>query len=187
MKQYFFPALKMTLASIIICVVFYTLLILGIAQLVPGKGEGQVAIQNGIVKGYLLEGQSFTHDNYFQGRPSAAGYNAAGSSGSNKGPSNSEYLQIVKDRIDSFLVHNPQIKREEIPAELVTASGSGLDPHISTKSAIIQVPRIAKIRNLSSEKINHIIDSTKENPLLGLFGTETVSVLALNLALDNIK
>lgn len=187
MKQYFFPALKMTLASIIVCVVLYTLLILGIAQLVPGKGEGQVVSQNGIVKGYLLEGQSFTQDNYFQGRPSAAGYNAAGSSGSNKGPSNPDYLQVVKDRIDSFLVHNPQIKREDIPADLVTASGSGLDPHISTKTALIQVPRIAKSRNLTSEKINHLIYSTKEKPLLGLFGTETVSVLALNLALDNLK
>jgi K+-transporting ATPase ATPase C chain len=85
------------------------------------------------------------------------------------------------------LVHNPQIKRSEIPAELVTASGSGLDPHISTKTALIQVPRIAKSRNLTTEKINLLIDSTKEKPFLGLFGTETVSVLALNLALDNLK
>ena len=136
---------------------------------------------------YENVGQSFTNDNYFYSRPSAVGYNAAGSGGSNKGPSNPDYLAEVQARIDTFMVHNPEVKKSEIPSDLVTASGGGLDPNISVQAAKVQVKRIAKIRNLNEATINQLIEQQTEKPLLGLFGTEKINVLKLNLALDNLK
>jgi K+-transporting ATPase ATPase C chain len=187
MKQHILPALKLTLLCVIIFCGAYSLLILGIAQAAPNKGEGQTITINGQVKGYSLEGQSFTQDKYFNGRPSAAGYNAAGSSGSNKGPSNPDYLKDVQSRIDSFLVHNPSVPKGNIPSELVTASGSGLDPDISLQGAMVQVVRIAKTRNISEEKINALVSQQTQKPLLGLFGTEKINVLQLNIELDKLK
>ena len=185
MKQHILPARKLTILCIILFCGLYTLLILGIAQIAPSKGEGQVVSLNGKIVGYKLEGQNFTADKYFNGRPSAAGYNAAGSSGSNKGPSNPEYLKTVNDRIDSILVHNPTITKAEIPADLVTSSGSGLDPDISLQSAKIQVNRIAKIRNLDKDKINALVEQQKYRSLFN--GIEKLNVLKLNLALDELK
>jgi K+-transporting ATPase ATPase C chain len=187
MKKQINQALKITALSIIVCCILYSLLILIIAQAAPNKGEGQTLIVNGEVRGYLYEGQSFTQDKYFNGRPSAVSYNAASSSGSNKGPTNPDYLKDVQARVDSFLVHNPGKHKSEIPSELVTASGSGLDPDVSILGAMIQVDRIAKSRNLSSETINKLIIQQKERPFLGLFGTEKVNVLKLNIALNEIK
>jgi K+-transporting ATPase ATPase C chain len=187
MKIHILPALKLTLATILLCCIGYTLLILLFAQFSPNKAEGQTVSVNGVIKGYALEGQSFTQDKYFNGRPSAAGYNAAGSSGSNKGPTNPDYLKEVQTRIDSFLVHNPSIKKEDIPSDLVTASGSGLDPDISGKAAQVQIARIAKIRNLPEEKIKKLVAEKTKKPLLGLFGPEKINVLQLNIALDELK
>ena len=184
MKQHILPALRLTLVSLVFFCGLYTLLIAVIAQAAPAKGNGETILANGKIVGYKLEGQSFTQDKYFNGRPSAAGYNAAGSSGSNKGPSNPDYLKEVQSRIDTFLVHNPGIKKEEIPADLVTASGSGLDPDISPKSAYIQVERIAKARNISTEKIKTLIETSIEKPFVGI---ERVNVLQLNILLDQIK
>ena len=130
MKKNLIISLKLTLVMIILCAVLYPLLIAGIGKAAPGGGKGETVLVNGKVVGYEKIGQRFTEDKYFQGRPSAVDYNAAGSGGSNKGPSNPDYLQVVKDRIDSFLVHNPGVKKDEIPAEMVTASGSGLDPFL---------------------------------------------------------
>jgi K+-transporting ATPase ATPase C chain len=132
-------------------------------------------------------GQKFTEDKYFWGRPSAVDYNAAGSAGSNKGPSNPDYLKIVQDRMDSFLVHNPGIKKEEIPAEMVTASGSGLDPDISPAAAYIQMKRIAAVRSLPENKIQALIEAHIQKPLFGLFGPSKINVLKLNVALDEVK
>lgn len=185
MKQHILPALKLTLIFLIIFCGLYTLLILGIAQAAPNKGEGQILALNGKTIGYQLEGQSFTADKYFNSRPSAAGYNAAGSAGSNKGPSNPEYLKTVNDRIDSLLIHNPTITKAEIPADLVTASGSGLDPDISLQAAKIQVNRIAKLRNISSEKVTALIETQKYHSQFN--GIEKLNVLSLNLALDELK
>jgi K+-transporting ATPase ATPase C chain len=187
MKQQMLPALKLTLACMLLCCGAYTVLILGIAQFAPNKGEGNTISLNGQVKGYDLEGQGFTLDKYFNSRPSAAGYNAAGSSGSNKGPSNPDYLKEVNGRIDSFLVHNPSVKKEEIPAELITASGSGLDPDLSPEGALVQVARIAKTRNLPEDKIKELVNQQIQKPLLGFFGPEKVKILKLNLELDKIK
>ncbi len=187
MKIHILPALKLTLVTIVLCCIGYTLVILLAAQISPNKAEGQTISVNGVVKGYILEGQSFTQDKYFNGRPSAAGYNAAGSSGSNKGPTNPDYLKDVQSRVDSFLVHNPSIKKEAIPSELVTASGSGLDPDISTIAAQVQITRIAKIRNLPEEKIKTLITEKIKKTLLGLFGPERINVLELNIALDQLN
>jgi K+-transporting ATPase ATPase C chain len=165
----------------------YTLLIWGIAQASPNKGQGETISVNNKVVGYKLEGQNFTADNYFNSRPSAAGYNAAGSSGSNKGPSNPEYLKTVQGRIDSFMVHNPSVKKEDIPSELVTASGSGLDPDLSPEAAYIQAKRIAAVRRIPETAIQKLVDEHIEQPLLGLFGTSKINVLKLNIALDKLK
>jgi potassium-transporting ATPase KdpC subunit len=187
MKQHILPALKLTLVCIIIFVGIYSLIIWGVAQAAPNKGKGETITVNNKVVGYKLEGQNFTAGNYFNSRPSAVGYNAAGSGGSNKSPSNPDYLKQVQDRIDTFLVHNPSIKKEEIPAELVTASGSGLDPDLSAKGALVQVARIAKARNISPEKINQLVAQQTQKPLLGLFGTEKINILQLNIELDKLK
>jgi K+-transporting ATPase ATPase C chain len=187
MKQHFFPALRLTLVCIVVFMGLYTLLIWGIAQAAPGNGKGETVSVNNKVVGYKLEGQNFTADKYFNSRPSACGYNAAGSGASNKGPSNPDYLKDVQNRIDTFLVHNPSVKKEDIPSELVTASGSGLDPDLSPKGAYAQVPRIAKTRNISEEKINVLVAQQIQKPLLGLFGPEKVNVLELNIELDKLK
>ena len=142
---------------------------------------------NGKVVGYKLIGQKFTEDKYFWDRPSAVDYNAAGSGGSNKGPTNPDYLKDVQARIDTFLVHNPGIKKEEIPSELATASGSGQDPDLSPAAAYVQVKRIAAVRNIPAEKLNDLVKKHIAKPLAGLFGTERVNVLQLNIDLDNLK
>lgn len=184
MKKNLLIALKLTGIMIILCAVLYPLLIAGIGKATPGGGKGETVSVNGKVVGYEKVGQKFTDDKYFQGRPSAVDYNAAGSGGSNKGPSNPGYLQIVKDRIDSFLVHNPGIKKVEIPADLVTASGSGLDPHISPAAAYVQVKRIASIRGLAEDKVRTLVDQQVEKNVLG---PSVVNVLKINIALDNLK
>jgi K+-transporting ATPase ATPase C chain len=163
------------------------LLIAAIARLAPGSGKGETISVNGKIVGYANVGQKFTKDKYFNSRPSAVDYNAAGSAGSNKGPSNPDYLKTVQDRIDTFLVHNPGIKKEQIPADMVTASGSGLDPDISPAGAYVQVKRIATVRNLSEEKVKALVDAHVEKPFLRLFGPSKVNVLKLNVALDALK
>lgn len=182
MKKNLLISLKLTLIMLLLCAVLYPLLIAGIGKATPGGGKGETVSVNGKVVGYEKVGQKFTDDKYFWGRPSAVDYNAAGSAGSNKGPSNPDYLQIVQDRIDTFLVHNPGIKKEEIPADLVTASGSGLDPHISPVSAFVQVKRIARVRNLSEDKVKALVEQHIEKTFLG---PSVVNVLKLNVALDN--
>jgi K+-transporting ATPase ATPase C chain len=187
MKKYLLPSLKLTLVLLVLCSVLYPLFIAAVAKLAPGGGKGETLSVNGKVVGYKNIGQKFTDDKYFWSRPSAVAYNAAGSAGSNKGPTDSTYLATVKDRIDSFLVHNPSVKKSDIPSELVTASGSGLDPDLSPQGAYVQVPRIAKTRNISEEKIKALVAQQIQKPLLGLFGPEKVNVLELNIALDQLK
>src|SRR6478752_7101385 len=152
MKKYLLPSLKLTLVLLVLCSVLYPLLIALVGKATPGGGDGKTVQVNGKVVGYELIGQKFTDDKYFWSRPSAVDYNAAGSAGSNKGPTNPDYLKQVQDRIDTFIAHNPGIKKEDIPADLVTASGSGLDPDISPASAYVQVKRIAAVRQLTEDK-----------------------------------
>jgi K+-transporting ATPase ATPase C chain len=186
MKTNILPAIKLTVLSIILLMVIYPLALWGIAQLSPNNGKGEIVSQNGKTY-YSNIGQTFTQDQYFNSRPSAVGYNAAGSGGSNKGPSNTEYLAEVQARIDTFLLHNPGINKSEIPVDLITASGSGLDPDISVQAAKVQVKRIAKVRNVSETALQQLITQQTESPTFGLFGPEIINVLKLNLALDNLK
>ncbi|MEA5461139.1 K(+)-transporting ATPase subunit C [Arcicella sp. LKC2W] len=185
MKTNIIPAIRLTLFCAIFFSGIYTFSLLGIAKFASNGGKGEITTQNGKTY-YSNIGQLFTDDKYFNSRPSAVGYNAAGSAGSNKGPSNPVYLAEVQARIDTFMVHNPSVKRIEIPSDLVTASGSGLDPNISVQGAKIQIKRIAKVRSISEEKLLQLIDNQIEKPLFGLFGTAKVNVLKLNLALENI-
>jgi potassium-transporting ATPase KdpC subunit len=188
MKTYLMIALKMTFFTLIIFGLLYPLLVTGIAKLIARNGgAGEEVTINGKVVGFELIGQKFDEDRYFNSRPSAVDYNAAATGGSNKGPTNPDYLAQVQARIDTFLIHNPTIKKEEIPVDLVTASGGGLDPHISPANARVQIARIARIRNISVEKITALVNQHTETPLLGLFGTSRVHVLRLNIALDELK
>jgi K+-transporting ATPase ATPase C chain len=185
MKSNIIPAIRLTLVCLVVFIGGYTTLMLGIAQLAPNNGKGEIIIHNGKTY-YANIGQNFSDDKYFNSRPSAAGYNSAGSSGSNKGPSNPDYLAEIQARIDTFLIYNPEVAKAEIPSELVTASGSGLDPHISVQAAKVQVKRISKERNLSESDLITLIQENTEKPLLGLFGTEKINLLKLNLALNQL-
>ena len=180
-----FSILKFTLLTVILFAVIYPLAIYGIAQFAPNQGKGETISVNGKVVGYQKIGQKFDKPNYFWGRPSAVDYNAAGSAGSNKGPSNTEYLALVQKRIDTFLIVHPYLKKSEIPADMVTASGSGLDPNISPEGALIQVKRVAKERNLAETKVKALVESKINKPTV--MGTPTVNVLELNVALDQLK
>ncbi|HTN16912.1 MAG TPA: K(+)-transporting ATPase subunit C [Chitinophagaceae bacterium] len=186
MKANLLIALRLSIVSIVLCAGIYTLVVWGMAQLVPNKGKGFILTHKG-QSYYSNIGQSFTEDRYFNSRPSAVGYNAAGSGGSNKGPNNPEYLAQVQERIDSFMVHNPQVSRGQIPVDLITASGSGLDPDISEAAALVQVPRIAALRHIDVATLLSLVAQQKEKPLLGLFGPARINVLKLNIALDNIS
>jgi K+-transporting ATPase ATPase C chain len=183
----FWISIKLTLVMIVVCAVLFPLLVALIGKLAPNGGRGETVAVNGKVVGYANVGQKFTNDKYFWSRPSAVEYNAAGSAGSNKGPTNPDYLKTVQDRIDTFLVHNPGIKKEEVPAEMVTASGSGLDPDLSPAAAYVQVKRVAMVRGLTEEKVKTIVASHIEKPLLGMLGPSKVNVLKLNVALDELK
>jgi K+-transporting ATPase ATPase C chain len=187
MKKYLLPSLKLTLVLLIICSVIYPLFIAAVGKLTPGGGGGETVKVNGKVVGYAIVGQKFTDDKYFWSRPSAVDYNAAGSAGSNKGPTNPDYLKTVQDRIDTFLVHNPGIDKKDIPAELVTASGSGEDPDLSPAAAKVQIRRIATIRHMEESKITALVDEHTDGPLLGFIGPSKVNVLKLNVALDELK
>lgn len=186
MKDYIFPSIRITLVCLLFFSGIYTCIVIGIAQLAPNNGKGEIIVQQN-KKYYVNVGQKFTDEKYFYARPSAVDYNAAGAGGSNKGPSNPDYLKIVQERIDTFLVHNPGVKKGDIPSDLVTASGSGLDPHISVQAANIQVVRIAKIRGIPEGNIQQLILSNTEEPLLGVLGTQRINTLKLNIALDNLK
>ena len=145
---------------------------------------------NGKIVGAANIGQKFTKNTYFWGRPSAVDYKANASAGSNKGPTNAIYLKEVELRIDTFLVYHPYLKRSEVPVEMVTASGSGLDPDITPECAYVQAERVAKARGMSTEAVRSVVEEQIEKPLLGFFGPAKVNVLKLNVALDekvNIK
>jgi K+-transporting ATPase ATPase C chain len=187
MKSYIIQSVRLTVVLMVLLCGIYPLIVAFAGRYTDGKGGGEKILKNGKVVGYALLGQSFTKPEYFWGRPSAVGYNAAGSAGSNKGPSNSDYLKQVADRIDTLLKYNPTIIKADIPADMVTASGSGLDPNISEQGAIIQIKRIAAYRKLDERKVAELVVKNTQGPLLGLFGPSSVNVLKLNLALDELK
>jgi len=183
MKNNIIPAIRLTLVCLVFFCGLYTLAVYGVSRLAPESMSFTKTKQGH----YENVGQSFTGDHYFNSRPSAVNYNAAGSGGSNKGPGNPDYLKEVQARIDTFLVHNPGVRKEDIPSDLVTASGSGLDPNISVEGAFVQVKRISQIRGINESTINQLIEKQIEKPLLGFVGTQKINVLKLNIALDKIR
>ncbi|MBD1384384.1 K(+)-transporting ATPase subunit C [Mucilaginibacter rigui] len=187
MKSNIVKSIRITLVLTVILCVIYPVAISLAGKLSKGQGNGETITVNGKVVGYANIGQSFTKPQYFWGRPSVIGYNAAGSAGSNKGPGNPDYLKDVSNRIDTLLKYHPYLKRADIPAEMVTASGSGLDPDISPAAAKIQIQRVAKARGLDVEAVTALVNQHTESPLAGLFGPAKVNVLKLNVALDELK
>lgn len=181
-------SIKITLVFCVFFAVCYIFVLWVFAQVAgPNKGNAEVVTLNGKVVGAANVGQLFTKDIYFWGRPSAGDYTADASGGSNKGPTNEEYLAEVQARIDTILVHHPYLSKKEIPAEMVTASASGLDPNITRQCAYIQVKRVAQARGMNEPEVKAIVDKAIERPFLGLFGTEKINVLKLNVALDEAQ
>jgi K+-transporting ATPase ATPase C chain len=181
------PGLRINIFLTLVLGVIYPLAITGICQVVfPRQANGSLIAANGNVIGSELVGQNFTKPEYFQPRPSAAGndgYDATASGGSNYGPTNQKLIDRVKASVDKFRKENPDFQGP-IPADLVTASASGLDPHLSPDSVLAQVPRVAKARGISGDRLNQLVAQLTEPPDLGLLGEARINVLKLNLALD---
>ena len=181
------PALVSLILFTVITGVAYPLLVTGIAQVVfPFQANGSLIVRDGNVVGSGLIGQPFDAPKYFWGRPSATapfGYNAGASAGSNLGPTNPALVSAVQGRVDTLRAADPDSKGP-VPVDLVTASASGLDPHISPAAALYQVPRVARARTLSPDAIRALVDRHTQGRLLGLLGEPRVNVLELNLALD---
>ncbi|MBD3581202.1 K(+)-transporting ATPase subunit C [Flavobacterium selenitireducens] len=177
--------LRLTLVLAAIFCLYYPMVVFGIAQAAPNNGKGEILTVDGKTVGYRRIGQKFDKPGFFWGRPSAIGYDASGSGGSNKGPSNAEYLAQVQHRIDSFLIAHPYLKKSQIPSDIVTASGSGLDPHISAQAALIQVKRVARERQLKESDVRFLVNKHINTPAIA--GRETVNVLELNIGLLQLK
>jgi potassium-transporting ATPase KdpC subunit len=187
MLTQFRPALVMLLVFTVITGVIYPLTVTGIAQVVfPHQANGSLIMVDDKAVGSELIGQQFDDPKYFWGRPSAAGYNAAASSGSNYGPMNPLLEEAVQARIDALKAADPDNKLP-IPVDLVTASGSGLDPHVSVAAALYQVSRVASARGLSEAEVKSLVEKYTEGRQFGFLGEPRVNVLKLNLALDGVK
>lgn len=179
------PAILSFLCFTILLGVVYPLLVYGIAQLFfHHHAEGSLLKRaNGSIIGSHWIGQDFQKPEYFHPRPSSAHYNAAHSQGSNLGPTSQKLIDVLKVRAEQYRLENKLPADAEIPADAVTASASGLDPHISIENAMLQAPRVAAARNMSVDAVKKVIESQAEEPFLGLFGTARVNVLRLNMAL----
>ena len=178
-----------TLILAIVCCGLYPLVVFGISQMLfHDKANGSLIVdQDGTMRGSKLLAQGFTADKYFHPRPSAAGngYDAASSGGSNLGPTSQKLSDAIKDRVAAYRKENGLSETEPVPADAVTASGSGLDPQISLRNAELQTPRVAKARGLSEEKVRELVQQNTDGRNLGVLGEPGVNVLELNLALDS--
>jgi K+-transporting ATPase ATPase C chain len=186
MKKNLITAVLMTLLTTLLFGLLFPLVITGMARvLFPGKADGQLLTRNGKVVGSRLIGQSFSSPGYFHSRPSSAGtgYDAGNSSGSNLGPTNQSLIARVQGDADRLQAENPGVA---IPMDLLTSSGSGLDPHISPEAAEFQVPRIARERGLSEDVVREAVRQHSEARQFGFLGEPRVNVLELNLTLDEI-
>ncbi|WHT38789.1 potassium-transporting ATPase subunit KdpC [Myroides sp. mNGS23_01] len=186
MKTNLIPSIILTTVLFVLLGGIYPVVLWGIAQVAPNAGEGFI-VESDKGKQYINIGQSFTTEAYFWSRPSAVDYNAAGSGASNKAATNAAYLAEVEQRITDFSTRNPTVQKEQIPVDLVTASGSGLDPHISVQAARVQIARVAGHRGIEASRLEQLVAAQTQHPLLGIFGPQTVNVLALNMALDALQ
>jgi K+-transporting ATPase ATPase C chain len=194
MKEFFSEirgAVVSTIVLAVVCCGIYPLIVFGIGQLTfRDKANGSLIFgQDGTVRGSKLLGQNFSEPKYFHPRPSAAGngYDAANSSGSNLGPTSQKLRDAIKDRIDAYRKENGLAANSEVPADAVTASGSGLDPHISPRNAELQLPRVAQARGLSEQQMRELMKQHTNRRDLGVFGDHAVNVLTLNIALDSLS
>src|SRR5882757_3864061 len=179
-------AVMSTLVLAVVCCGIYPLIVFGIAQAAfHDKANGSLIVEkDGTVRGSKLLGQQFAGEKYFHPRPSAAGngYDAANSGGSNLGPTSQKLSDAIKERIGAYRKENGLSENDSVPADAVTASGSGLDPHISLRNAELQTPRVAKARGLSEEKIRELVEQNTNTRDLGVLGDPGVNVLSLNRA-----
>jgi K+-transporting ATPase ATPase C chain len=177
-----------TLALAVVCCGIYPLIVFGLGQaLFPNKANGSLIVDGkGAVRGSELLGQQFTADKYFHSRPSAAGngYDATSSGGSNLGPTSKKLADSIAQNVSDYRTQNGLATNAPVPADAVTASGSGLDPHISVRNAELQAPRVAKARHIELEKVRALMTEYTDGPDLGMLGEPGVNVLKLNLALD---
>jgi potassium-transporting ATPase KdpC subunit len=184
-------AIRMTIVLTLITGIIYPIVMVGLAHLMfPRGANGSLIMRDGQVVGSELIGQNFSSPGYFQPRPSAAGdtgYDASNSSGSNLGPTNKALIDAAKQRLKDIVEKNPGIRADQIPIDMVTASGSGLDPEISVAAAQMQAPRVAKARGLRAEAVEHLIEEHTRHRWAGILGEPGVNVLEVNLALDNLK
>ena len=183
-------AVMATLVLALVCCGLYPLVVYGIAQVAfPHKANGSLIVaKDGTVCGSELLGQNFTEAKYFHPRPSAAGngYDAANSSGSNFGPTSQKLNDAIKDRIAAYRAENGLKETDVVPADAVTASGSGLDPHISIRNAELQIIRVSKMRSLGANQVRELIKQNTDSADFGFLGEPGVNVLKLNLALDKL-
>jgi K+-transporting ATPase ATPase C chain len=193
MKKLFSESRAAVMVTLVLAVVgcgFYPLVVYGLSQvLFHDQANGSLITgKDGTVLGSSLIGQAFTLDKYFQSRPSAAGngYDPTSSGGSNLGPTSSNLVNTITQRIAGYRSQNGLATNVLVPADAVTASGSGLDPHISLRNAELQTPRVAKTRGLSVEKVTELIKANTDGASLGFLGEPGVNVLKLNLALDSL-
>jgi len=181
------PAIKITLLMTLLTGLIYPLAVTGLTQLLfPHQANGSLVTTGGKLAGSELIGQSFAKPEYFHSRRSAAGnngYDGSASGGSNYGPTSQKLIDRVKGDVKKFQIENPDYKGA-IPAELMTASGSGLDPHISPQGAEAQVERVAKLRGLPADQVRSLVAAATESRTLGFLGDPRVNVLKLNLSLD---
>jgi potassium-transporting ATPase KdpC subunit len=186
----FIPALRMLVIMSALTGVVYPLLVTGVAKVAFSRAaDGSLIVAEGKTLGSDLIGQPFDDPKYFWSRPSATSpqpYNAMASSGSNQGPRNPALADAVKDRIKALRDADPG-NTAAVPVDLITASGSGLDPHISVAAAEYQLPRVAKARGLAEEQVRGLLDANAESRTLGVLGEPRVNVLKLNIALDRIS
>ncbi len=183
------PAIVSTLVFAVVCCGFYPLAVTGISRVAfADKADGSLITDtNGTIIGSELLGQNFSGEGYFHPRPSAVDYNAASSGGSNLGPTSQKLAAAVKERIAAYRTTNGMPENQQVPADAVTASGSGLDPHISPENAAFQISRVAKSRSLARGKVQELISATTDKATFGLLGANGVNVLKLNIALDALK
>lgn len=198
MKEFFKgfkKAILLTLSFLVICGLIFPIVLTGVSQLIfPKQANGSLIEVNGEVVGSELIGQDFSEDYFLKCRPSAVNYNTytqeqkdngdysgVASGSTNYAPTNPNLTDRVAQDIEEFLQANPTVSKEEIPTDLLTASGSGLDPHISVASAKIQLEAVSKASGLSMDVLNNIVDKNTSGKVLGIFGEETVNVLKVNL------